>query len=81
MQMRRLGVRRLGLFGSYAKGKPTANSDLDFLVVFNNPTFDSYMDLKELLQKEFGKKVDLVTQDSLKPALQHLKGEATYAKI
>ena len=26
------GVKRLGLFGSYARGEPTEHSDLDFLI-------------------------------------------------
>lgn len=80
-QIRRLGVKRLGLFGSYVRGKPSANSDLDFLVEFSKPTFDNYMDLKELLQKTFGKKVDLVTEESVKPSLRHVKEEAAYAEI
>ena len=29
---KRYGVRRLGLFGSYARGKQTESSDLDFLI-------------------------------------------------
>ncbi len=80
-QMRRLGVKRLGLFGSYAIGKHSERSDLDFLVEFERPTFDNYMDLKELLQKTFGRNVDLVTDESLKPLLRHIKEEALYAEI
>lgn len=43
------GVRRLGLFGSAARGEATEESDLDFLVELEIKTFDNYMDLKEFL--------------------------------
>ena len=44
-EVRRFGVRSLGLFGSAARGQATAASDLDFLVELENPTFDTYMGL------------------------------------
>jgi len=59
-ELRRLGVRRLGLFGSAARGEATAASDLDFLVEFERKTFDAYMDVKELLERLFGRRIDLV---------------------
>lgn len=66
-----LGVRSLSLFGSVARGQGNAHSDLDFLVEFDGPaTFDRYMGLKELLETEFGRQVDLVTLRALKPALR-----------
>jgi predicted nucleotidyltransferase len=36
-----LGVRRLGLFGSAARGEATSGSDLDFIVDLHSKTFDS----------------------------------------
>lgn len=77
-EMRKLEVKRLGLFGSFLKGKPKRGSDLDFLVVFRKPSFDNYMDLKFLLEKLFNRKVDLVTERSLKPDLKYVKREALY---
>ena len=68
--MRSFGVRRLGLFGSYALGKATASSDIDFLVEFEKKTFDAYMGLKFFLENLFHRNVDLVIKDSLKPRLQ-----------
>jgi len=34
------------------------------------PTFDSFMDLKFFLEDQLGRKVDLVTPDSLKPRMR-----------
>ena len=56
------GVRRLGLFGSCARGEKQESSDLDFLVEFESKTFDNYMDLKEFLENLFKCTVDLVTR-------------------
>jgi predicted nucleotidyltransferase len=69
-EVRRFGVRSLGLFGSAARGEATATSDLDFLVEFENPNFDTYMELLEFLEKLFGHPVDLVLANTLKPRLR-----------
>jgi len=79
-EIRGFGVNKIGLFGSYLKGRPHRKSDIDILVRFRKPTFDSYMGLKFMLQKKFGRKVDLVMEDSLKPALRYVKEDAAYAK-
>ncbi len=68
--IRGLGVRRLGIFGSYARGEQTEASDMDFLVEFERKTFDNYMDLKFLLEDLFGCSVDLVIADAVKPRLR-----------
>jgi uncharacterized protein len=68
--IRRFGVRSLGLFGSAARGDVTATSDLDFLVELDHPTFDSYMGLLEYLENLFGRPVDLVLANTLKPRLR-----------
>ena len=71
-ELRRLGVRRLGLFGSTARNEASQVSDLDFLVEFQQKSFDGYMDLKEFLERVFGRRVDLVTPETLKPRLRGL---------
>ncbi|MGA8830283.1 MAG: nucleotidyltransferase family protein [Desulfomonilaceae bacterium] len=65
-----LGVRKLGLFGSYARGDEKQTSDMDFLVEFEKKTFDNYMDLKLFLERLFDCKVDLVIADAVKPRLR-----------
>lgn len=72
-----LGVRRLALFGSAARGEATEGSDLDFVVEFSKKSFDAYMDLKFFLEKLFGCAVDLVIADVIKPRLRdRILGEA-----
>ncbi|MEE9614376.1 MAG: nucleotidyltransferase family protein [Thermodesulfobacteriota bacterium] len=68
--IRALGVKRLGLFGSCARGEETRASDLDFLVEFETKSFDAYMGLKELLEGLFDCGVDLVLEDAVKPRLR-----------
>ena len=63
-------IRKLGLFGSYARGDARTNSDIDVLVEFEKPTFDGYMELKFFLEDLFHKDVDLVMKDSLKPRIK-----------
>lgn len=64
------GARRLSLFGSFVRGENTASSDLDFVVEFEKKTFDAYMDLKLFLEALFGRPVDLVLADTIKPRLR-----------
>ncbi|HIJ96451.1 MAG TPA: nucleotidyltransferase family protein [Desulfuromonadales bacterium] len=63
--LKKRGVRRIGLFGSFARNQGRVRSDLDFLVEFESPTFDNYMNLAFSLEKLFGRRIDLVTPDSL----------------
>ncbi len=68
--IRGFGVRRLGIFGSYARGEQSEASDMDFLVEFEKKTFDNYMDLKFFLEGLFGRSVDLVIAEAVKPRLR-----------
>ena len=63
------GVRQCGLFGSFRTGKATAKSDVDLLVVFEPEmkTFNNFMDLCFFLEDLLGRKVDVVTPESLSP--------------
>ena len=69
---RRFGVRKIGIFGSFARGEEKDGSDIDILVEFkdNYETFDNFMDLKFFLEDLFNRKIDLVTMDALRPQLK-----------
>ncbi len=68
--LRGYGVRSLGLFGSCARGEATDRSDLDFVVRFDKKSFDAYMDLKDFLEGIFGRRIDLVLEEAIKPRLR-----------
>ena len=63
-------VKRIGIFGSYAKGLQNEESDIDVLVEFENPTFDNFIELSFYLEDLFGKSVDLLTPKSLSPYMR-----------
>ncbi|MCB9756795.1 MAG: nucleotidyltransferase family protein [Candidatus Omnitrophica bacterium] len=66
------GVKKLGIFGSFAKSCQNSRSDVDVLVEFDREqkTFDNYMNLKFYLEKLFSRKVDLVMKDALKARIK-----------
>jgi len=75
------GVRRLGIFGSYARDEQTETSDIDFLVEFERPTFKNYFGLKFFLEELFDCKVDLVFHDTIKPRIRNaILEETVYAE-
>lgn len=55
-------VREAYLFGSFARGEQTPNSDIDLrLVCGNTMTFGTLYELSHELERELGRKVDIVT--------------------
>ena len=64
-----LGVKNIGLFGSFARGDQTSLSDIDLLVEFlpENHTFDNFMELTFFLEELLGRIVELVTPEALSP--------------
>ena len=60
------GVDQIGYFGSFATGNYNAHSDVDMLVTFNRKIGWKFFDLKDYLESVVGRKVDLVTERSLK---------------
>ncbi len=55
------GVKRIGLFGSYAKGSPNEQSDVDVVVEFERPIGFKFIELTEYLENLFDRKVDVLT--------------------
>lgn len=56
----KFSVDKIGLFGSYAKGTATSQSDIDFYVVFKKKTLDNMTGLWLYLEEKFDEKVDLL---------------------
>lgn len=69
MRLTALGVTGIGVFGSFVTGRQTPASDVDILVEFapDRHTFDNFMDLSFFLEDILGRKVELVTPESLSP--------------
>lgn len=55
-------VSKAYLFGSFARGKQTPDSDIDLRLVCGNAmTFGTLYELSHELEKELGRKVDIIT--------------------
>lgn len=63
--LKHYSVRRIGLFGSYARGKQTPTSDIDFIVEFERPTYDNFYGLCVSLERLFKRKVEVLTPDAV----------------
>ncbi len=79
--IKRYNVKKIGLFGSFAKNKQHKKSDIDIIVTFDKETFDNYMDLLFLLEKMFKRKIDLVIEHDLYPELSYVKKETKYVQL
>ena len=83
-QIKSYGVKRVGIFGSFARASERRTSDIDVLIEFEKgkKAFDSYMDLKFFLEKLFNRKIDLVIMESLKPRIKNkVLREVSYARL
>lgn len=66
-EIRALGVQRIGVFGSFARGDQNPTSDVDLLVEFDvgRKTYRNFIDLAYFLQDRLGRRVELVTPEGL----------------
>jgi len=82
--LRRLGVQRIGLFGSFGRDEPSAESDVDLLVEFGpgEKSFDNFMAVSFLLEDELERPVELVTRTALSPHIgPHILQNVEYVEI
>ena len=80
--LRALGVRRIGLFGSFVRGEQRPDSDIDLLVEFEpaRKTFDTFNEICFFLEEILQRRIELVTVESLSPYLgPHILREVEYA--
>ena len=61
----KFGIKRIGLFGSLAKGKAKKASDVDILVEFKKPIGLKFIELAEYMEKLLSKRVDILTLEGL----------------
>jgi predicted nucleotidyltransferase len=64
-------VKKIGLFGSYARGEIKENSDIDILIeIEKDISLLDFVGLKQEIEEALGEKVDLVEYDKIKPLLR-----------
>jgi len=69
------GLKRLAVFGSYARGDDTPDSDIDLLVEFEDPPRKKlglleWVRLEREMGEKLGRKVDLVPAEGVKPRMR-----------
>ena len=62
----KFSVDRIGYFGSFARGDYREDSDVDIVVSFSGSIGWKFFDLKEYFESLLNKKVDLVTEYSIR---------------
>ena len=67
--LHKLGVERIGLFGSFVRNEQTEASDVDVLVDFRpgEKTWKHFLGLHDLLHRILNRPIELVTPESLSP--------------
>ncbi len=68
-------VVKIGLFGSFARGEQTQNSDIDILIDMPKGTeniFEKRLKLKETISKHFSTPVDVCHERAIKPYFREL---------
>ncbi|MBW4630658.1 MAG: nucleotidyltransferase family protein [Iphinoe sp. HA4291-MV1] len=64
-------ITQLGIFGSYARGEQTEESDVDVLIDYDRaPTLFKLVELRDYLSSAISMKVDIVTQNGLKSRIR-----------
>jgi predicted nucleotidyltransferase len=83
-RLQALGVKRIGLFGSYVRGEQHSGSDVDLLVEFETgrKSFDAFIELAFWLEAIMQRKIELVTVESLSPYIgPYVMREVEFADI
>jgi predicted nucleotidyltransferase len=80
--LKRLGVERLYLFGSTARGEASNDSDVDLFFDYQKGKLGVFelMDVKEFTARILGRKADIMTRDSLHKTLRQVI-EATAVRV
>lgn len=75
------GVKRIGLFGSYARDEQTPESDVDIFVDIQEVDYKNILSILLFLEQQLGKKVDLICDgEHLRSSfLRTLERETIYA--
>jgi len=70
LKLSKLGIRSVGLFGSYIRNEQSIDSDIDLLIDFEpeKENFDNYMAVYDFFEKLFkNERIEVVTKNGLSP--------------
>ena len=68
-------LKKIGIFGSFARNEQTEKSDIDLLVEYESNTlklYDVEEDLRNYISTTFNRKVDICTEKWMKPFFKPL---------
>jgi len=69
--LKRQGVLKAAIFGSFARGEEKKSSDVDLLLkISKNKTFFDLLNLKFELEQKLNRKVDIVEYETLHPLIK-----------
>lgn len=83
-QLQTFGLRKIGIFGSLARGQEQKTSDLDLLLDFepSQKTYKNFFAGISFLEKLFNRPIDAVTPQSLSPYIKpYIEKDITYVQI
>ena len=68
--LKKEGAKKIALFGSYSRGEENKGSDVDIIVEFSKPkSLLKFVEIEQELSEKTGKKIDLLTENSISPYL------------
>jgi len=68
--LKKHNVKKAGIFGSYARGEQSEESDVDILIEIEGISLLDFVGIKLDLEEAVGKKVDLVEYRAIKPLIK-----------
>ena len=76
--LQKYGIKKISVFGSYARGEATSESDLDLIVIFPEGTsLLDHIGIENEISEKLNMKVDILTEKSISPYLiDKIKKEA-----
>ncbi len=84
-EIRKFGVRKIGIFGSAVRDELREDSDIDIVVEFERGkgTFENFGGLVEFLERLFGREVDILTPGGIesiriRTVRERIRGEVEY---
>lgn len=83
-EIRRFGVAKVGLFGSFARNEQSPDSDIDLLVEFasGQKNYRNFLGFSELAENLLGRKVEVVTLQSLSQFIApYVTREVKYVQV